>query len=28
MLAVAGKRRLALTVGTRSRPQTGALDLH
>jgi 16S rRNA (uracil1498-N3)-methyltransferase len=28
MLAAAGKRRLALTIGQRSRPQTGALDLH
>jgi 16S rRNA (uracil1498-N3)-methyltransferase len=28
MLAAAGKRRLALTIGTRSRPQTGALNLH
>jgi 16S rRNA (uracil1498-N3)-methyltransferase len=28
MLAAAGKRRLALTIGKRSRPQTGALDLH
>src|SRR5256886_14765954 len=28
MLAAAGKRRLALTIGTCRRPQTGALDLH
>ena len=28
MLAAAGKRRLALTIVQRSRPQTGALDLH
>src|SRR6266513_4289207 len=28
MLAAAGKRRLALTIGQRSRPQTGALNLH
>jgi len=27
-LASAGKRRLALAIGTRTRPQTGALDLH
>jgi len=27
-LASAGKRKLALTVGARTRPQTGALDLH
>lgn len=28
MLTAAGKRRLALTIGKRARPQTGALDLH
>ena len=28
MLAAAGKRRLALAIGKRARPQTGALDLH
>src|SRR6266540_3222401 len=28
MLAAAGKRRLALTIGTCRRPQTAALDLH
>jgi 16S rRNA (uracil1498-N3)-methyltransferase len=28
VLAAAGKRRLALTIGKRRRPQTGALDLH
>src|SRR5215510_3766055 len=27
-LASAGKRRLTLAIGTRTRPQTGALDLH
>src|SRR5262249_20595111 len=27
-LASAGKRRFALTIGTRTRPQTAALDLH
>src|SRR5436305_1238481 len=27
-LASAGKRRLALAIGTRTRPQTAALDLH
>src|SRR5258708_25733033 len=27
-LASAGKRRLALAIGTRARPQTAALDLH
>ena len=28
MLASAGKRSLALAIGARTRPQTGALDLH
>src|SRR3954452_12408262 len=28
VLASAGKRRLALTIGARTRPQGGALDLH
>jgi 16S rRNA (uracil1498-N3)-methyltransferase len=28
VLAAAGKRRTALAIGERSRPQTGALDLH
>src|SRR5262245_33809793 len=28
MLEHAGKRRLTLAIGTRSRPQTSALDLH